>query len=58
MQKRGRPNNPVKTFHVHIRMPPDIREWIERRAREEFITITSKVVQCLAAEMKRETKRA
>jgi hypothetical protein len=43
---------------VHLRMPIDIHVWVEQQARAEFSTKSSKVIRCLAAEMKRETEKA
>jgi hypothetical protein len=45
---------------MHITVPNDLKAWLNERAREDDRSLTSTVVRCLTAEMKREreTERA
>jgi hypothetical protein len=51
---KTRKRNPPNRATVILRMPHDMKAWIDDRAREEDRTITAKVIRCIAAEMKRE----
>jgi hypothetical protein len=44
----------AKSATVIVRMPPDMKAWLDASARGEDRTITAKVIRCLAAEMKRD----
>jgi hypothetical protein len=52
---RGRPPTGV-TPMVGLRMPRDMREQMEKLAREEGVTLSKKILQVLAEYLRRKSK--
>ena len=41
-----------------IRVPPDVRRFLEQRAKEEGVTMLARLIQCVRTEMTRTEKRS